>query len=232
MNPNDEGKNICPVCLTTRTEPTAEDPGFVRYISFSIYPSICLSSHPSVLLSICLSVCLSFPEAINPNEEGQNICPVCLTTRTEPTAEDPEFVRYVCLSVCPSVRSFVRPSVCPSIHLFVCPSIHLSVNLTRSMNPNNEGQNICPVCLTTRTEPTAEDPGFVRYVCLSVCLSIRPSVHLTWIDEPKRWRKEYLSRVSYYKNGTDSWGPRICQVRLSVLPSIFPSVCQSVRSSV
>ena len=34
-----------------------------------------------------------FPEAMNPDENGKNVCPVCLSTRPEPTKEDPGFVR-------------------------------------------------------------------------------------------------------------------------------------------
>lgn len=34
-----------------------------------------------------------FPEAMNPNEDGKNVCPVCLHTRPEPTKENPGFVR-------------------------------------------------------------------------------------------------------------------------------------------
>ena len=34
------------------------------------------------------------PEAMNPDESGKNVCPVCLTKRPDPTNEDPGFVRY------------------------------------------------------------------------------------------------------------------------------------------
>lgn len=34
-----------------------------------------------------------FPEAMNPNDNGTNVCPVCLAERREPTKEEPGFIR-------------------------------------------------------------------------------------------------------------------------------------------
>lgn len=35
---------------------------------------------------------------------------------------------------------------------------------TEPVNVNDQGASVCPGCLTTRKQPTAESPGFVRYL--------------------------------------------------------------------
>ncbi len=42
MNPDENGKNVCPVCLTVRKEPSKEDPGFVRWETSSNFCFVCL----------------------------------------------------------------------------------------------------------------------------------------------------------------------------------------------
>jgi hypothetical protein len=51
-------------------------------------------------------------------------------------------------------------------YAFVFVGIHgYTVNdrlFTEPVNVNEHGVSVCPICLSTRKEPTAESPGFVR----------------------------------------------------------------------
>ena len=52
MNPDESGKNVCPVCLTKRPDPTNEDPGFVRYEFLPPANEVC---EGYVFTGVCLS---------------------------------------------------------------------------------------------------------------------------------------------------------------------------------
>ncbi len=68
-----------------------------------------LSIHPSVRLSVCLSVRLSICPSVHPSVRPSVRLSVCPS---------------IYLSLCPSIH----PSVCPSIYLSLRPSIHPNVS--------------------------------------------------------------------------------------------------------
>ncbi len=198
--------------------------------------SFMLSVHPSCCLSVYHAVCLSFM---------LSVCPSCCLS----------FLHAVCLSACPTVCSSckqwkginrkqstrwqqlskLKASAFFSLQIFLVVMKHSNLYLGLVL-PSGGWQSLISVCLPVN--PSVFQPRL--YVGLSVCLSVRLSIHPPLSQSAHLYLFSNLSVCLYLPPPLQScpWSwlaslqPFCLSVCLSMCPFILlpvpPSVCSSV----